>query len=226
MSQELVNHLDRQLQFLENSCWLYDQGMRDEGIRLATIIRVLVHQAVRSNALLNQLNASAIDVLDSSRPIPSPLTEPFLGLVLRDLSPLGCVLSPNFDVCGPGILRNLQDWWTQVVGIDSKVGVRLTRMDIVLAVSNKDGGAHVDKLPEKYAHLARPGYFEQVTDLGGPFIEAHCTALRQMAYELLNSPALVQIAETADPPPKRVSTFPAPSFLRMTRKVQGAAGNR
>ena len=163
---------------------------------------------------------------DSSRPIPSPLTEPFLGLVLRSLSPFGCVLSPNFDESGSGILCNLQDWWTQVVGIDPNVGVRLTRREIVLAASNKDGGAHIDKLPQEYAHLARPGYFEQVTDLGDPFIEAHCTALRQMAYELLNSPALVQIAETADPPPKRVSTFPAPSFLRMARQGQVDAKNR
>lgn len=211
----LINHLDRQLRFLETSGFLYDEGHRDEGIRIATVIRVLVHDTPSSHALLHQLGAEAIDLQDMCRSIPEAMDGPFLGLANRAFTAYGEVLIPFCDAGGPGLPRRLPDWWNQTVGIDEAADVRLTRRDIVLAAVNKDGGAHIDLHTQKYSRLARPGYFDKFVDLGGPLIDAHLVALRHMAFEILNSPQLVALAASADPLPHRIPHFPAPSYLRM-----------
>lgn len=77
-------------------------------------------------------------------------------------------------------------------------GARLSRREIVLTAANKDGGAHVDSaLTPEYEALAQHGsvgYFmssmrESTNEQ--PFTDAHFVAVRQMAYELLNSPELL-----------------------------------
>lgn len=216
MTQNLINHLDRQLRFLEHSCWLYDLGFRDEGIRIATVIRVLIHDTKKSTSLLRQLNSDRIDILDTSRVLPDPLFEAFHGLAIRTLTSQGVSLAPNFNRTSNATGKPVPAWWNQVVCASTTLV--LTRRKIVWAAANKDGGAHVDDLKQEdeYAKLAAPGYFDQVTDLGGPFIDAHLVALRQMGYELLNSRALVQLAASAAPLPKGIQDFPPPSSFRMT----------
>jgi hypothetical protein len=65
-------HLARQLAFLAHSCQLYDQGARDEAIRIATIARVLFHHTHHpktrsrgSRSLLHQLGATEIHLLST-----------------------------------------------------------------------------------------------------------------------------------------------------------------
>lgn len=212
MTQGLINQLDRQLRFLEHSCWLYDQRFRDEGIRIATVIRVLVHTRKRPS-LLRQLNSDQIDILDTCRVLPDSLSEGFHGLATRQLTSQGGNLSPNFDRTSNVSGKPVLTWWEQVVCASPTL--RLTRKKIVLAAANKDGGAHVDDLTQEYAELAAPGYLDQLTDLGGPFIDAHLVALRQMGYELLNSRALVQLSADAVPLPKHIQDLPPPSSFRM-----------
>lgn len=213
MTQDLINHLDRQLRFLEHSCWLYDQGFRDEGIRIATVIRVLIHDTKNNISLLRKLISDQIDILDTCRPIPAPLSESFHGLAIRELTSTGGNLSPNFNRTSNASGKPVPAWWGQVVCASPTLA--LTRKKIVLAAANKDGGAHVDDLTQEYAELAAPGYLDQVIDLDGPFIDAHLAALRQMGYELLNSRALVQLAASAVSLPQRIQDFPPPSSFRM-----------
>jgi hypothetical protein len=52
---DLVEHLRRQVGFIERSAEAFDAGFSDEAVRLAQVIRVLVHDTGRSTALLNQL---------------------------------------------------------------------------------------------------------------------------------------------------------------------------
>lgn len=87
-------------------------------------------------------------------------------------------------------------WWDQVVFVQGPA--RLTRKKIVLSAANQDGGAHVDdKLSADYQSLAADGFVGKVLHtIGGQtttnlITGAHFVALRQMAFELLNSPALV-----------------------------------
>src|SRR4051812_47474021 len=52
---DLVEQLRIQVDFLERSSVAYDQGFEDEARRLATVVRILVHDTARSKSLLGQL---------------------------------------------------------------------------------------------------------------------------------------------------------------------------
>ena len=79
---------------------------------------------------------------------------------------------------------------------------RLRRRDIVLAAANRDGGAHVDeKLTPEYERLLSPeavGFFygADIHLADGriarpePITDTHLVYLRQMGYEVLESPPL------------------------------------
>lgn len=60
------NHLSKQLGFLGRSCEAYDAGYIDEAVRIATVIRVLVHDTNRSNSLLKHLGATTINLLSTT----------------------------------------------------------------------------------------------------------------------------------------------------------------
>jgi hypothetical protein len=88
----------------------------------------------------------------------------------------------------------VKGWWEQFVIARGPAFV-LSRKIIVLTAANKDGGAHVDdELPEEYLQLIR-GVYEKIS-VGEPeFVsDHHLLYLRQMAYEILNSPELTQLA--------------------------------
>ena len=52
---DFPTHLGRQLQFLHQSCASYDGGFFDEAIRMATVMRVLLHDTKHSTSLLKHL---------------------------------------------------------------------------------------------------------------------------------------------------------------------------
>lgn len=91
----------------------------------------------------------------------------------------------------------ISEWWGQVVYIAG--AVRATRKSLVLAAANKDGGAHVDSaLSKEYQVLMNTGemgwFHYQAED--GPFrpiMDSHLMYLRQMGFELLNSPQLLDL---------------------------------
>lgn len=90
-------------------------------------------------------------------------------------------------------------WLSQPVFIYSPKE-KLTRQDLFEAAANQDGAAHVDEelLPE-YERLQRAGgiNFQFQIQSGAPPIlvrNVHLPALRQMAFELLTSTALLALA--------------------------------
>ena len=93
------------------------------------------------------------------------------------------------------------DWWRQVVfGLDPVT--IYSRRAIVLGAANQDGGAHVDPNPdERYLRLAYKQEFGVLVgqspegEVRIPLFGYHVVALRQMAYELVNSPALMALIE-------------------------------
>jgi hypothetical protein len=104
---------------------------------------------------------------------------------------------------GDGSFRELLpagSWWSHIVYVVDP-HTWLSRRDIVLNVADKDGGAHVDaRLTAEYEVLIRPGSLGVlVAESSGeavewPIADGHFLALRQMAYELLNSEALIALA--------------------------------
>jgi hypothetical protein len=91
------------------------------------------------------------------------------------------------------------DWWRQVVfALDARAV--FTRRRIVLGAANQDGGAHVDPaLDAQYERLAYTqafGFLVSLSERGEasiPLYGYHLIALRQIGYELLNSPELLAL---------------------------------
>lgn len=197
-------HLQRQLGFLDRSCASYDAGYHEEGIRIASVIRVLVHQTMNSISLLNHLRVPRMPLLTTVDAIPgSASTLFFIGMGMNCFgygdSGSDAAYVPNLEHSRFKTLLPANDWWNQVVMIlDAQT--RLSRKDIVCVAANKDGGAHVDeKLTKEYAQLTADGAIGGFVyrNLDGthfePITNAHFVCLRQMGYEILNSPDLVNM---------------------------------
>lgn len=194
--ERFKEQLRRQLGFLERSSTSYDMGYGDESIRIATTIRVLIHDTRNSTSLLSHLNAKTIKLLTTCPGNVEENVAAYEGLTIISF-PGG--VKPKL---GNGLVEPAQvsvdEWWNQVVFV-AGTDCRLTRRDIVLNAADKDGGAHVDR-------SLTPEYERAVAGLWTMFIggeghstkieitDSHFMALRQMAYELLNSPDLAGLA--------------------------------
>jgi hypothetical protein len=189
--------LAQQHEFMQNSCRAYDTGSKAEAIRIATIIRVLFHDSRRSTSLLTHLGATGVRVLSAVPARPAGAIDYFFGMGAGELRDDGSVeLVPNFDTGPPGRMMAAKDWWQQPV-FALRTGETLTRRDIVLAAANQDGGAYVDtEVAPAYSALATNGAGGTRYRVVGDHLELdnsrnlHWVSLRQMAYELLESPAL------------------------------------
>ena len=212
-------HLKRQIKFIQNSCQLYDQGDLDEAVRLAVTLRVLFHHTKQSTSLLRHLNVKSLQLLSTAAPfvpVPEAPELPELHLAQQYLI---VALSPDKDkdvieyVCKPILGESPRNdhidfdvWWNSDPIITHKQpATKMTRKDLVLASANQDGGAHVDeKLDPTYKYV-RDGSGQQVSfefrpEWGRPpqtltCKNVHFASLRQIGYEVLNSPSLLKLAE-------------------------------
>ncbi len=197
--ERFKQHLRQQLGFLERSCAAYDEGHTDEAIRMATVLRVLLHHTKHSTSLLVHLAASSINLTDTCPPL-SPKAVMYHGMGMHILGGGRSQFVPNLDKTPIAQPVNADHWWNQIVYVlDSST--RLSRRDIVLAAANKDGGAHVDaNLTPDYQRLASDGAIgSYVLKVEGneqrrPVTDVHLVCIRQMAHEILASPELRALA--------------------------------
>lgn len=197
--------LRRQLGFIERSCSAYDLGHLEEAVRIATAVRVLVHQTPRSTSLLTHLQADGTRLLSTSPPLREErgLRKIYYnGLASIRIRDGSAHLFAGLGNRSHSELLHWRAWWEQVVWLlaDNRP---VTRRDIVLAAANKDGGAHVDeKLTVEYEELARDGAAGFFTVQNGPvsspqpFRHAHFVSLRQIGHEILASQELVALGAT------------------------------
>jgi hypothetical protein len=203
--------LAQQLQFIKNSCDAYDRGEKGEAIRIATCVRILMHDTKNSTSLLTHLGTKNISFRTGCSVFDGSPTNTFVfeGLCLFT----GAGVLPKLDRVAAAYL-SADEWWHQLIAIPAR-GIRVTRESIVLTVANKDGGAHIDeKLPEEYEFTKR-GSLVQVSGLGAsgmktifmltggapvkaegnvrPVSDQHLLYLRQIGFEVLNSPELVKL---------------------------------
>ena len=201
--QGLIDQLARQLGFLRRSCESYDAGFEDEAIRIAVVIRTLIHDTQNSTSLLAYFNKPHLHLL-STCPEISASHLMFSG----GLSCAHIKVENNDIVCAEYVpmldahksedrLVPWKGWWEQVIYVISEG--RISRKQIVLAAANKDGGAHVDQnLTPEYEALQR-GVGTLRSSLKGEEEEfamknVHLSDLRQMGHEILNSPDVISLA--------------------------------
>lgn len=174
--RDLEADLSEQLRFLASSGYAFDMGDLAEAKRIALVIRVLVHDTVMSHSLLAQLGikdslawADSAPVIDDDPNIVgrSP------GLTPMGLGADGIAFSARYmdSIERSNTTRYVRfsDWWERPVVLDSN-DAEFSRKELVLALVNKDGGAHLDRLNEKTHALVHGNSagFVRIDTAGGP----------------------------------------------------------
>jgi hypothetical protein len=194
--QHFKGQLLRQMSFLITSCELFDAGRWDEAIRIATSVRVLFYDTGKSTSILQHLGLKrTLKLMSTCRPLPVKADSVLFleGMVTwryhadgnaTPLSPLG----------SREVWRELsfKSWWDETISIIPPKKTRITRGSLVLGAANKDGGAHVDRVDqfEQVYKAVTDGYVE----LGETRFQAsHLIMLRQIGYEVSNSPMIAKI---------------------------------
>ncbi len=199
--EDLLRHLREQTDFLRVSSAAFDQGNQSEAKRLATGIRILVHDTATAHSVLEQLGVKGqLRFVDTSLPPVEAKARLEGGRMVQTRRRDSGLATIQF---GGGSVRYVaalggrerrvpqpfRSWWGTPVLRDIQ-GNEFSRKDLVLGVAHLDGGAHVDpELKPAYAALTRSNslgweYGDGTTNL----LLAQSPALanvRQVAYELL-----------------------------------------
>ena len=190
---DLQEHLKEQLDFLESAGESFDNGDHKQAKLMAVNLRVLLHDTPKSNSLLNQLGIKDTVLFYDSASKPSNVIETYSGLVYKGVGPEGGIYVPPLDELPPNQQFNMvkfDEYWVAPIFKDSKGNV-FTREDLVLAIANKDGGAHIDpELEESYVDLTRNnslGWIYGNDAESGPLKDASLSAIRQIGHEVLKS---------------------------------------
>jgi hypothetical protein len=168
----------------------FDAGDEAEARRIATAIRMLVHDTKNSHSILGQLGAKeAIIYVDTAAEMnPRNILSEFSLAMVEIGLPGGARYVPYLDdLHEPAKDCDFDDWWAGLVVKDGE-GTFFSRSELLLAVANKDGGAHVDpELGAEYARLSRSNSMHWIfsdgqsdTPLGDPVP----ASIRQIAWEL------------------------------------------
>jgi hypothetical protein len=200
MPVDFKAQLRKQLGFLWRSCDAYDRGHTDEAVRIAAVIRVLIHDTPKSTSLLNHLGALHINLCSTVSNLDHSTSVFLSGMGRLRITSTGSTWTAAIDCSAIDRQVPLPDWWNQVVYILGTV--RAKRKDLVLGAANKDGGAHVDSsLSEEYETLMTTGergwfHYSPTGDPNTfkPVMDTHLIYIRQMGFELLQSPELLDLA--------------------------------
>lgn len=194
-NQELMKQLKEQITFLQRSVKAYDAGYLEEHKRMATTIRILVHDTQKSTSLLKQLNKKDILLYDTGHDEGSKIPEK--GVLMYKMPSLifmelrtgsGVRYLPVFDKM-PMKKVSFDEWWNKLQCKDGKRNT-FTRKSIVLAVANQDGGAHIDALNKAYFGLSRKNSLGWISSDGKTTKEMDSPVpqmIRQIAHEVLKT---------------------------------------
>ena len=207
---DFKEHLRRQIAYIRNSCQLFDSGHVEEAIRIAVPLRVLFHDTGHSVSLLQHLNSKSIALVSTAAPFVEEPVIPNLHLVemfinINGMDNIRCHCVPLLNKSPRNEAISFKKWWQEDIVIEHKQPRKvLTRKNLVLAAANMDGGAHVDdKLEPMYDEVRRGSGVEIEfvfkpefgrDPVSVPFENIHYASLRQIGYEVLNSPELTALA--------------------------------
>lgn len=192
---DLEKHLAEHISFLMRSAHAFDDGYYSEAKRIAVSLRLLLHDTAQSISLLNQLGKKSISFYETSLNIVPGNLASTLGLINVRFGKDGVTFNAPLDDGAPTRYRRgklpFDDWWDKVVFIDQNNN-RLTRKELVLAVANKDGGAHVDqKLNKAYADITKRGSlgftFMKCGEEVESIIPAEMASIRQICHEVIKT---------------------------------------
>jgi len=192
-SEELEKLFEEQLRFLESSAEAYDNGFTGEAKRIATSIRVLLHDTNTSKSLLFQLRKKDKLFLDTAYDKNPKSIISYSGLVsLAIINGKSKYVALLDEIPPPS--RNqwldFETWWAKSIFANQK-NEEISRKTIILTAVNQDGGAHVDsKIDLLYDKLVSGNYmgWKHASSNSESFIGgAESAAIRQIAHEILKT---------------------------------------
>jgi hypothetical protein len=177
---DLLEQLREQVAFLERSAASFDQGFQDEAKRLATVIRVLVHDTSASLSVLGQLGEKAkLQFLDTAATISPENLVGTPGLVMFHVSASqshGDVqYDPRLELSWRRDAKAFDAWWTDPV-TKTPSGSLFSRCDYVDPSLDADWAALTRQNALAFVKFGPEG--EQ--DMGSPALPT----VRQIAYEV------------------------------------------
>ena len=193
---ELLTHLREQVDFMIASAVSYDNGFEGEAKRLAVAIRILLYDTSSCTALLTQLRKMDILFCDSAAAFDPRNLATSNCLTMMKLSPAGAEYVAPLDNLPPSRNKDKKvsfgRWWNRTPMYKDNAGNIFTRRDLVLAVANKEGGAHIDpKLDQAYVNLSRfnsLGWRAVISGVDQDFKNTPVLpSIRQIAHEVLKT---------------------------------------
>lgn len=207
----MERHLVEAYQGLQLSSSSYDAEFKGEAIRIAQTIRVLVHDTKDSKSLFTHMGLK-----DRLAFFGTPFQhDPRNLLASNHLVMAALSADCNYDIYEPFLDRILpipggwkrlgfDQWWGENVSYmpdhskstaatlipDTDI---LSRRALILALANKEGGAHVDdKLDKTYARLSRLEKGGVMVSLRGgaarmPMYGPELATVRQIGHEILKT---------------------------------------
>jgi hypothetical protein len=197
MPRDYIAELKKQIQFIKTSCKVYDDGNCDEAIRIATSLRVIFYKSKISKPIIDKIS---VENLLSTAFIPEKgaIMSTIHALVyLRTTggNPPRAEYIPNLSESSRKKYVSVNEWWEKEVIYHFQSSGPLARKNLVLMAADKDGGAHVDEiLPEEYERIMRGEPWSVHSEMTGGkilLVNGHLASLRQMGYEVLNSPQIM-----------------------------------
>jgi hypothetical protein len=196
-NKELLGHLKEQIAFMQESAISYDSGFESEAKRLAVVIRVLVHDTSQSTSLLTLLGRKRQMLFYDSASKYDPRNPATSNcLTVMKLSATEAEYDAPLDDLSSGRDKNrkrsFDNWWERLIIYGDNKNNAFTRKDLVLAVANKEGGAHVDPtLDQRYADLSRFNSLGWKLFVHGEEKDFNNTpilpSIRQIAHEVLRT---------------------------------------
>ena len=188
--QELEEHLQEQLPFLEASAYPYDDGLDGEAKRLAVTLRVLLHDAGRSRSLLGQLDRLSGSFMSTAFPVVPGNKMSHSGLAMIGMSGQDTKYLAMLDDVPFTRWVSFKEWWSEIVFVDDERR-ELARSDLITVAANQDGGAHVDPaLDATYHALSKRnsmGWRYSDGEVSTPIPFPERASIRQIAHEVLGT---------------------------------------
>ncbi len=210
-ADDFRGQLRQQVGYLRRSIEQFDAGHEDEALRIAVAIRVLLHDTSASTSLLTHLGVKdRVRLISTSPGGPADASVMFaFGMGLMDFR-RAVAIRPRLGEIGWRLVP-ADEWWTEVIHVFDRGATRVSRKTMVLGAANKQGGAHVDpKLGGAFKRLAQDGaLLHRVTrqpdgsEVRQPLLDIHIVNLRDMAFEIVNSPDIAVLASEHFPAPCR-----------------------
>jgi hypothetical protein len=154
--ESVLVKLKEQMDFLLASVRAFYAGQFAESVRIATAIRVLVHETKSSKPLLSQARSNGLELQISEHVVEPPAGEEVFSFVVGARMGPGPEIAPAVDLTSSHrTMSTVGAWWNRTVFAFPFDGSRVvcSRKKIILTLANKEGGAHVD--PEEDADYLR-----------------------------------------------------------------------